>query len=187
MDRPEFKRVLERQMCEYKAARLKYPGDAQLREATVIPRKRRGQARVPHDVDERVLRVGWDKYLAAKRPAGRVTSRLCDNNMDLLKKHIRSFVRTHKGICNVCGKPTYTKCTVCNLACCFKESANMSSVSCSMDLHAEKFFGLLKCDRRNIFGETAMSYKKPTATEVRKNATHMKKHQRKYYQEYIMG
>ena len=47
MERPEFKRVLERQMCEYKAARLKYPGDAQSREATVIPRKRRGPACVP--------------------------------------------------------------------------------------------------------------------------------------------
>ena len=70
MDRPEFKRIRERQMCEYKAARLKYPGDAQLREATVIPKKRRGSPCVPHDVDDGVLRVSWDKYLAAKRPGG---------------------------------------------------------------------------------------------------------------------
>ena len=186
MSHMEFKRVLERQMCEYKAAKLKYPGDAELREATVIPRKRRGPARVPHDVDEGVLRVGWDKYLAAKRPGGRVASRLCDNNMDLLKKHLRSFKRTHKAVCNVCGKFTFTRCMVCNLACCFKDSANVSSVSCSMDLHSEKFFGLLRCDRTDIFGETASSYKKPTATEVRKNATHMKTHQKKYYEEYIM-
>ena len=142
MSHPEFKRVLERQMCEYKAAKWKYPGDAQLREATVIPRKRRGPARVPHDVDEGVLRVSWDKYLLAKRPPGRgVHSRLCDNNIDLLKKHLRSFVRTHKAVCNVCGNFTFMRCTLCDLPCCFKENANMSSVSCSMDLHSEIFFG----------------------------------------------
>ena len=56
-----------------------------------------------------------------------------------------------------------------------------------MDLHTKIFFGLLKCDQRNIFGETTNLYKKSTATEVRKNATHMKKHQKKYYEEYIMG
>ena len=126
-------------MCEYKAARLKYPGDAQLKEETVIPKKRRRPARVPHDVDDGVLRVGWDKYSAAKRPADRVTSRLCDNTMDLLKKHLRSSVRMHKGICNVCGKTTFKKCTIFSLACYFKENALMSSVYCSMDLHNEKF------------------------------------------------
>ena len=108
---------------------------------------------------------------------------LCDNNMDLLKRHIRLFVRTHKGICNVCGKPTYMKCTVCNLHCCFKNTPQMSSVSYSMELHNEKFFGLLKCDRRHIFGEMLNSYKKVMAIEVRKDTIHMKKHQKKYYEE----
>ena len=56
-----------------------------------------------------------------------------------------------------------------------------------MDLHSDKFFGLLKCDRRNIFGETANSHKKPTVAEVRKIATHMKKQQKMYYEDYIMG
>ena len=85
-----------------------------------------------------------------------------------------SEVRTNKGVCNVCRKNTHMKCTVCNLHCCFKDTAKMASVSFSMDLHNEKFFGLLKCDRRNIFGETLMSYRKPMTTEVRKNASHKK-------------
>ena len=37
MDRPAFKYRLERQICEYKVAALKYPGDKELKEATVVP------------------------------------------------------------------------------------------------------------------------------------------------------
>ena len=99
---------------------------------------------------------------------------------------MRSFERTSKGICNVCGRNTFTKCTICNLHCCFKDGPQMASVSCSVDLHNEKFFGLLKCDRRSIFGETVRSYRKPTVAEWRKNLNHIKKHQKKYYEEYIM-
>ena len=80
-------------MCEYKAVRLKYPVDAQLRETTVIPKKRRRASHGPHDVNDGVLRASWDKYLAAKRPGGGgLVSRLCNNYMDLLKKHMRLFV-----------------------------------------------------------------------------------------------
>ena len=54
-----------------------------------------------------------------------------------------------------------------------------------MDLHNEKFFGLLKCDQRSIFCETG-SYKKAMGSEVRKNAKHLKKRQKKYYEEYML-
>ena len=174
-------------MCEYRAAHCKYAGDKELRAATKVPRRKRGPTREPQEVDDGTMRVNWTQYLEAKRPPHRALSRLCDHNPELLKKHLRSFERKHKGLCNVCKAETYSKCMICGLHCCFKDGNNMSSVSCSMDLHSDKYFGLLKCDRKGIFGETGSSYKKPSRTEVNKNGRHIKQYQDRYYEEYIKG
>ena len=62
----EFKRILHRQQCEYRASDCKYPGDEGLRAATQIPKKRRGNAREPLDVVDGTLRVNYDQYVAAR-------------------------------------------------------------------------------------------------------------------------
>ena len=48
-----------------------------------------------------------------------------------------------------------------------------------------QFFGLLRCDRKDLFGEILSSYKKPTVAEVRKNAKHIKGFEDRYYEEYV--
>ena len=186
MSAPEFRRKLNRQMCEYRAAALKYPGDEKLREATVYPKKRRGPMRAPQDVVDGTLRVNWDQYLAAKKPP-RGPSRLCDGNLELMKKHLRSFKRGNGAICNVCGGKTFMKCTLCGVQCCLKNELKASSVSCSIDLHSAKFFGLLRCDRKAVFGEILTTYRKPPVTEVRKNAKHIKGFKDRYYEKYVKG
>ena len=184
MTAPEFRRRLSRQMCEYRAAALNYPGDEKLREATRLPKGRRGPQREPQDVVDGTLRVTWNQYLAAKKP-NRGISRLCDMNLELLKKHMRSFKSGNGAKCNVCGSKTFMKCTLCGMQCCFKNELKASSVSCSVDLHSAKFFGLLRCDRKDLFGEILTSYKKPTVAEVRKNANHIKGFEDRYYEEYV--
>ena len=80
---------------------------------------------------------------------------------------------------------TYTKCDMCGKPCCFKDGKNQSSLSCSIDMHQDKYFGLLCSNRMGLFGETKRNYKKPTKREVTKNTKHTKKHWDRYYEEHV--
>ncbi len=188
MDGPEFRQVLGTQMCEYRAANLQYPGDEFVRNATKTLKKKRGKNKRLEDSLEKCedakFQVSYAQYLDAKRPRGK-DSRLCSNNLDLLKEHLRSFKSANvgRGQCQVCGKTCYFKCTKCDVHCCFKDDGNASSVSCCIDYHNDDFFGLTLGDRVSLFGEQKKNYKKPTKAEAKKNQAHIAKLNKKYIED----
>ncbi len=121
--------------------------------------------------------VSYAQYLDVKKPrgSGSVTW-LCSGDLSLLKRHINSFGPASAGICVMCRrKKVYTKCNICNLHCCFKANPNQSSLSCSIDLHNDMYFGLSMIERVELFGEQKNAFKRPLNLDVKKYATHIKK------------
>ena len=183
---PEFRAKLAAQMCRYRAANLEYPGDRSMRNATRLSskkRSRRGRNRMEtrlEKCEDDKFRVSYRMFLDAKAPRGR-SSRLCSDNLQLLKEHLNSFEKACKGRCQMCGyEKCYMKCKKCNKHCCFKSELGMASVSCSIDMHDDNFFGLAMDDRVELFGEMKSRFKKATTTEVNKNKKHIQKLRKKY-------
>ena len=56
----------------------------------------------------------------------------------------------------------------------------MTTLSCSIDLHDDYYFGLTLDDRVHLFGEIKSKFKKATASEIKKNAAHIKKLRKKF-------
>ena len=76
-------------------------------------------------LDNNTKRVHYDKYLDVKIPKERLKkSRLCSDNVTLLKEHINSMVCKHKAKCHYCGKNTFMMCTLCGVHVCFKDNTN---------------------------------------------------------------
>ena len=114
-------------------------------------------------------------------------SRLCDTNPDLLESTCVRFNIQAK-VFVVCAANIRLQSSRFAIYTAASKKVPIWPVSLAllMDLHNEKFFGLLKCDQRSIFCETVRSYKKAMGSEVRKNAKHLKKRQKKYYEEYMI-
>ena len=174
---PKFRLRMGEQMCDYSAKNRAYPGDEFLRSVTRLSKKRRTDLRTALDVaDDGTKHVSYNHYLDAKHPRGtRSVSRLCGDDLDLLKAHLNSFYKTSQGKCQVCGKDVYYKCGKCDKHCCFKSELKMMSISCCLDFHSDDHFGLVAEDCASLFGELKSKFKKATATELRKNKTHMQK------------
>ena len=51
---------------------------------------------------------------------------------------------------------------------------NGTTLSCFIDIHNDDFFGLTLMDRMKLFNETQTKDKKPSKTEIKKNAAHIK-------------
>ena len=183
MTGPEFRNRLSEQMCEYRAANMLYAGDKELRSATQSPKKRRAKGHIAEALEscnDGTFRVSFDQYLDAKRPRGG-DSRLCSDNLTLLKEHLNSFnLQSNKGKCQVCGNVTWSKCEKCGLHCCYKDGKSAADVSCSIDMHDDKFFGLTLCDRVTLFGEQKNKFKRASKEEIKKNKAHILKLNKKY-------
>ena len=83
---------------------MHYPGDAKMQKATQINRKKQGineEALV--ECDNHMKRVSYLQYLDEKEPCKGKESRLCLDNLTLLKKHIYSMKRGHGASFNMCG------------------------------------------------------------------------------------
>ena len=174
---PKFRLRMGEQMCDYNARNCAYPGDEFLRSVTRLSKRQRTDMRTVLDVaDDGTKHVSYNHYLDAKHPRGKGSvSRLCGDDLDLLKAHLNSFYKTSQGKCQVCGKDVYYKCGKCDKHCCFKSELKMMSISCCLDFHSDDHFGLVAEDRASLFGELKSKFKKATATELRKNKTHMQK------------
>ena len=181
MSGPAFRQQMSRQMCEYRAVNLQYPGNEKMRASTQTNRrKRRCRDDTLELCDDERFRVSYNHYLDKKLPRG-LKSRLCSDNLTLLKEHLHSFEKAGKGICQVCGKKEcYTRCKLCNLHACYKSGTTMTTLSCSIDLHDDYYFGLTLDDRVHLFGEIKSKFKKATASEIKKNAAHIKKLRKKF-------
>ena len=90
-----------------------YPGDTSMRTMAQWPAKRRGPKRrkdYPVRDEDGTFRPSYEHYLDAKRPRGRgVKTRLCLDDIGLLKEHINSFVTCGAGTCVVCGQRYFGK------------------------------------------------------------------------------
>ena len=126
-------------------------------------------------LDNNTKRVHYDKYLDVKIPKERLKkSRLCSDNMTLLKEHINSMVCKHKAKCHYCGKLTFMVCTLCCVHVCFKDSTNQTSLSCVLHNHDDEYFGIGMDDR------CERDYKKPSAKEISENRTYMQGLRQRY-------
>ena len=73
-----------------------------MQKATQINRKKQGideEALV--ECDDHMKRVSYLQYLDEKQPRKGKESRLCSDNLMLLKKHINSMMKVHGASCNV--------------------------------------------------------------------------------------
>ena len=162
---------------------MMYPGDERVRNTTARNSKKRGKKR-KHDEIMEDGGVSYDDYIDAKYPRGRSSqSRLCSDNLAFRKAHLNSFTKVGKGRCQICGNDCFTKSGICDVHVCFKSSAKMSSVSCSIDFHNDHYFGLALWDRVNIFEEKRKNFKAPSSTTVKKNTAHINKLKRQRQQD----
>ena len=181
---PMFKHKMSLQMVTYKAKNLRYPGDEKMRGSTQTGKRYRGtndDGVAIVTLDNNTKRVHYDKYLDMKMPKERLKkSRLCSDNMTLLKEHINSMVCKHKAKCQYCGKLTFMVCTLCGVHVCFKDSTNQTSLSCVLHYHDDDYYGIGMEDRRRLFGVPERDYKKPSAKEISENRTYMQGLRRRY-------
>ena len=110
-----------------------------------------------------MLTVSYNKYLNTKNPRGRDSvTRLCSDDLAQLRTHLNLVYRCDRITYQVCGRVTWTKCGICNLACCFRSDRNdQTSLSCCIDLHDDNFLGLTRDDKTNFFGTKKKDFKRP--------------------------
>ena len=162
LDKPlegtQFRNRMGEQLCKHRASNQCYPGDQFLRRTTQLNKKQRHHRRkAVNDLqrgDNGMLIVSYNNYLDAKNPRGRDSvTRLCSDDLAQLRTHLNSVYRCDRIICQVCGRITWTKCGIYNLACCFRSDRNdQTSLSCCIDLHDDNFLGLTRDDKTNLFG-----------------------------------
>ncbi len=163
------------QMVQYRSSNLQYPGDANMQKATQINKKKLGineEALV--ECDDHMKRGSYLQYLDEKQPRKGEESRLCSDNLMLLKKHINSMKRVHGASCNMCGILTFLECQLCKKHVCFKSGKGMTSLSCCIDFHDDLMYGMGITDRVELFSVQKSKFNKAPAPEVRKNKSHMR-------------
>jgi hypothetical protein len=172
------------QMVQYRSSNLQYTGDAKLQKATQINRKKQGideEALV--ECDNHIKRVSYLQYLDEKQPRKGKESRLCSDNLMLLKKHINSMKGVHGASCNMCGKLPFMECQLCQKHVCFKSGKGMTSLSYCIDFHDDLLYDLGIMDHVELFGVQKSKFKKAPAPEVRKNESYMCNLMAKYHKD----
>jgi hypothetical protein len=125
-----FRQKMSLQMVQYSSSNLHYTGDAKMQKATQINRKKLGKdEEVLVEFDDHMKRVSYLQYLDEKQPCKGKESRLCSDNLMLLKKHINSMKKVHGASCNMCGKLTFMECQLCKKHVCLKSGKGMTSLS----------------------------------------------------------
>jgi hypothetical protein len=110
-------------------------------------------------------------------------SRLCSDNLMLLKKHINSMKKVHGASCNMCGKLRFMKYQLCQKHVCFRSGKGMTSLSCCIDFHDDLMYGMDIMDHVELFGVQKSKFKKAPAPEVRKNKSHIHNLMTKYHKD----
>ena len=148
-------------MVQYKASNKKYPGDEKMRGATQLHKHRQGDnesstVKCPDNIN----RVSYERYEQDKKQRrGGKKPRLCSDNLELLKEHLNSIKKTHVAACGYCGEKTYMKCMLCDQHVCFKSGNSITSLTCSIDFHNDRLYGLGYKDHMDMFGVQKSSFK----------------------------
>jgi len=134
-------------MVQYKAYNKKYPGDEMMRGATQRNKNKRGGAHNEEvslvRCNDREVRVSYEQYEKEKKQVRNGKKpRLCSDNLELLKEHIQSMTKVHPAACAYCGKKTWMKCGICDVHLCIKEGTSMTTMSCPLDFHNDRLYGL---------------------------------------------
>ncbi len=128
-------------------------GDSTLQKVSQMNKRKRGMDRdVLVECDDHIKRVSYSKYIDEKQPKKGKKTRLCADNMNLLKKHLNSMKRVHGASCNMCEKHTFMECQLCKKHVCFKSAKEGSRLSCCIDFHDDLLYGLGIMDRYELFG-----------------------------------
>ena len=178
---PKFRQKMSLQMVQYKSHHMKYPGDEKMRSTTIKNQERRGDNLSSLTTcDDQVKRVSYAQYLDEKKPRGR-KSRLCSDDLLLLKEHLNSMKKSHAAKCSMCGELTHMECQLCKKHICFKSGPKISSISCCLDYHNDHLYGLGFNDRVELYGIRQSQFRKATIAEVKRNKTHVQTLMMKYY------
>jgi hypothetical protein len=171
---PKFRQRLSEQMVTYKPYNKMYPGDEGMCASTqlsIIQRRQRNESATIKCKDN-IRRVPYEQYASVKAPQRRGPKpRLCSNNMQLLKEHLRRMKKMHKSTCQMCGKVTYMRCMICDMQICWKEEKG--STTCSIDFHDDEMYGLGLLDHFELFGVLKSNFHPPNAKEIKWNRVHM--------------
>jgi hypothetical protein len=171
-------------MVQYRSSNLQYPGDAKMQKATQINRKKQEiDKEALGECDNHIKRVSYLQYLDEKQPRKGKESRICSDNLMLLKKHFNSMKKVHGASCNMCGKLTYMDCQLCKKHVCFKSGKGMTSLSCCIDFRDDLMYDMGVMDRVELFGIHKSKFKKAPTPEVRKNKSHMRNLMTKYHKD----
>ena len=69
---------------------------------------------------------------------------------------------------------------LCGVHVCFKDSTNITSLSCVLQCHDDEYDGIGMEDRHRLFGVPERDYKKPSAKEISENRTYMQGLRQRY-------
>ena len=162
-------------MLEYDPNNLRYPGDAQMRSVTVLPKYRRGgtgkrkaeEICVSTSTSESVVikrgkhegPVTFEQYKYAYKTEGR----FCD--LETYAKHLSSLDKhKHPAKCAVCGLKAYKRCTICGVSLHNMEArGEAAGKNCFLDWHNKYCFGLCFSDRA-LTGASTNEWKALTNT-----------------------
>ena len=78
--------------------------------------------------------------------------RLC-GDLDHLRTHLVAIKKqVNQNTCEVCGKKTLFKCTICDTWLCVMEGRKWNGATCTLSYHSDSFFALARSDYQDIYG-----------------------------------
>lgn len=178
-----FRDVLSQQMLRYDPLKRKYKGDELMRSCTSQKKKDRpdtdfdeGSECTParargRPTKEKRREMEFSRELKKAKTMRGDHSRLC-GDLTRMMKHIQSMETSakHPKICKVCGKDSYSVCTICDapLHLMPTKGENKGKL-CFFDYHNDAFFGMARDDSA-ISGTKKSDWCYPSRAKKRENA-----------------
>ena len=150
-------------LLSYDPKRLRYPGDINMRETTVVPRAQRGEGK----------RKGEITVAQIKQNKRTKSSRMC-GNLQKLCFHVNSIVTLkNKGrICAFCGLAAYQICGKCKVPLHYnaRQGAGKGR-NCFYHYHDDVCFGLGYHDATKILGKKQSDWQMLKRAEMTENSS----------------
>jgi hypothetical protein len=169
-----FRETLARQMLAYDPKHKKYLGDDKFRANTVQPKSKRARSPLPPVAanDGRITITDAGITESALKSS---KQRLC-GFLGAVTEHFNACQgmedKSKKLTCVYCGKLTYQKCTLCNVAV-HKFPQEDGQSSCFFQYHDTGCFGLSRSDWK-ITNKKQKDWNYPTMDEVKANEVQMR-------------
>jgi len=159
----QFRLRLSEQMLTYDPSLKCYPGDQTFRRWTQKPKSRRSS-------EDQTTTYSKDGVTLENVKLATENGRLC-SSVGALQEHFNAVIRTTNSMkCEVCGEKTVWKCNLCDKFMCTTRKRNWNGSKCIFNYHSPDFFGLLRSDHVDLFGQDVRTWKAPNEAAVEKNA-----------------